>query len=88
MYLKKGNVVQQPETALEIQYINSNTFKTDDVVAITGTLQLNQNDVNHFNYILRDCTGKKIGHVGDIMLKYSLKCVKIDNSIGFWQSIR
>ncbi|WP_405566996.1 hypothetical protein [Polaribacter sp. Asnod6-C07] len=46
-----------PETAVEIHYTNPKNFKTDDLVTITGTLKLNRDDVNHFNYILTDCTG-------------------------------
>ncbi|MEO9571905.1 MAG: hypothetical protein ABJH82_06865 [Polaribacter sp.] len=44
-----------PETAVEIQYINTKNFKTDDIVSITGTLKLNSSDVMHFNYILKNC---------------------------------
>jgi len=46
-----------PETAIELQFTNSSNFKTDAIVAVTGILKLNQNDVDHFNYILTDCTG-------------------------------
>ncbi len=46
-----------PETAVEIQFKSKPDFKTDDVVLITGTLQLNKDDVEHFNYILTDCSG-------------------------------
>lgn len=44
-----------PETAVEIHYVNTKKFKTDDLVSITGTLKLNSSDVMHFNYILSDC---------------------------------
>ncbi|WP_121066572.1 hypothetical protein [Maribacter vaceletii] len=46
-----------PETAVEIQFKNKPNFKTDDVVVITGTLKLNKDDIEHFNYILTDCSG-------------------------------
>ncbi|MDB2606895.1 hypothetical protein N9Y48_03850 [Zobellia sp.] len=46
-----------PETAVEIQFTSKPNFKTDDVVLITGTLKLNKDDVEHFNYILTDCSG-------------------------------
>ncbi|EAR12973.1 hypothetical protein PI23P_10105 [Polaribacter irgensii 23-P] len=46
-----------PESAIELVFINKQNFKTDDIVSITGTLKLNQDDVEHFNYILTDCKG-------------------------------
>ncbi|CAZ98507.1 hypothetical protein [Zobellia galactanivorans] len=46
-----------PETAIEIQFKSKPDFETDDVVLITGTLKLNKDDVEHFNYILTDCSG-------------------------------
>lgn len=46
-----------PETAVELQFTNKPTFKTDNIVAITGTLKLNKDDVEHFNYILTECKG-------------------------------
>ncbi|MDY7394276.1 hypothetical protein UMM65_03420 [Aureibaculum sp. 2210JD6-5] len=46
-----------PETAIEVQFKNKPSFKTDNIVAITGTLKLNKDDVEHFNYILTDCKG-------------------------------
>lgn len=44
-----------PETAVELQFSNSQKLKTDDIVSITGILQLNAEDIMHFNYILTDC---------------------------------
>jgi hypothetical protein len=49
-----------PETAIELQFISKQNFKTDDIVTITGTLKLNADDVEHFNYILTDCKGQII----------------------------
>jgi hypothetical protein len=46
-----------PETAIELQLIHTN-FKTDDIVMVTGTLKLNAEDINHFNYILTECKVK------------------------------
>lgn len=46
-----------PETTIELQFSNKSNFKTDNIVAITGTLKLNKDDVEHFNYILIDCKG-------------------------------
>jgi hypothetical protein len=46
-----------PETAVELQFKNRPNFKTDNIVAITGVLTLNKADVEHFNYILKNCKG-------------------------------
>lgn len=46
-----------PETAVELQFTESPDFKTDDIVSITGTLKLNKDDIEHCNYILKDCQG-------------------------------
>lgn len=46
-----------PETAIELQFSDKPNFKTDNIVAITGTLKLNKDDVEHFNYILTGCKG-------------------------------
>lgn len=46
-----------PETAIELQFFEKPSFKTDDLVEITGVLKLNKDDVEHFNYILKDCSG-------------------------------
>jgi len=48
-----------PETAIELNSNIKLNFKTDDVVIIKGRLTLNKDDVEHFNYILKDCKGKK-----------------------------
>jgi len=49
-----------PETAIELQFVKKQNFKTDNIVNITGTLKLNKDDVEHFNYILTGCKGKLI----------------------------
>ena len=46
-----------PETAVELQFTTKPNFKTDDIVSITGILNLNKDDVEHFNYILKECDG-------------------------------
>jgi hypothetical protein len=46
-----------PESAIELEFINKQNFKTDDIVSITGTLELNKDDIEHFNYILKECKG-------------------------------
>tara|TARA_B110001454_G_C12715522_1_gene432417 strand:- start:630 stop:1067 length:438 start_codon:yes stop_codon:yes gene_type:complete len=47
-----------PESAIELEFRNKQNFKTDNIVSITGVLKLNKDDVEHFNYILKECTGK------------------------------
>ncbi|WP_438712693.1 hypothetical protein ACSTS3_10785 [Aquimarina muelleri] len=49
-----------PETAIELQFTSKPTFKTDAIVSITGTLKLNADDIEHFNYILENCKGQLI----------------------------
>jgi len=49
-----------PETAIELVFKNTPIFKTDDIISTTGILKLNQDDVEHFNYILTECEGKLI----------------------------
>ena len=47
-----------PETIVEVMFKQKTNFKTDQVVEITGILQLNSEDVDHCNYILKEATGK------------------------------
>ncbi len=47
-----------PETAVELQFDTKQKYKTDTIVIVTGKLSLNDTDVEHFNYILSDCTVK------------------------------
>ncbi|WP_435261985.1 hypothetical protein [Tenacibaculum sp. nBUS_03] len=49
-----------PETTIELQSLFKQKFKTDNIVSITGTLKLNDTDVEHFNYILTNCIGKLV----------------------------
>lgn len=49
-----------PETAIELQFSSKPAFRTDDIVTITGTLKLNADDIEHFNYILTGCKGQLI----------------------------
>jgi len=44
-----------PETAMELQFKSKKTFKTDTIITVTGTLKLNADDIEHFNYILTEC---------------------------------
>jgi hypothetical protein len=45
-----------PETAIELLFSEKQKYKTDTIVTVTGTLTLNDSDVDHFNYILSNCT--------------------------------
>ena len=47
-----------PETVIEVYFKNKPTFKTDQVIEITGTLRLNTDDLERCSYILEDTTGK------------------------------
>jgi len=49
-----------PETAMELQFKSKPDFNTDDILYVTGTLKLNLDDVQHFNYIITDCTAQKM----------------------------
>ncbi|MBW8242935.1 hypothetical protein K1F50_09000 [Muricauda oceani] len=49
-----------PETAMELQFKSKPDFNTDDILYVTGTLKLNADDVQHFNYILTDCVAQKM----------------------------
>ena len=49
-----------PETAVELHFTEKAKFKTDDIVAVTGVLKLNRDDVDHFNYILSNCKAELI----------------------------
>lgn len=44
-----------PETAMELQFPTKQKIKTDAIITVTGTLQLNKEDIEHFNYILKNC---------------------------------
>ncbi|MCV6630710.1 MAG: hypothetical protein OIF50_12735 [Flavobacteriaceae bacterium] len=45
-----------PETVVELQLVKNRNIKTDAVVRVTGILQLNADEVEHFNYILTKCS--------------------------------
>ncbi|WP_147679182.1 hypothetical protein [Algibacter pacificus] len=49
-----------PETAVELQFSKTPKFKTDDIISVTGSLKLNKDNVEHFNYILTGCTALKL----------------------------
>lgn len=44
-----------PESIIELQFKNSRRkFRTDEVKTVRGILQLNNNDIEHLNYILKN----------------------------------
>ena len=45
-----------PETVMELNFNKKQNFQTDQVITVTGILQINQMDVDHFNYILNNAT--------------------------------
>lgn len=47
-----------PESIVEVQFKEVPTFKTDDVVEVSGLLELNRGNVDHCNYILKNAVGK------------------------------
>ncbi|MUU77112.1 hypothetical protein [Winogradskyella endarachnes] len=49
-----------PETVVELRLDDNPKLKTDTVVKITATLQLNSEDVDHLIYILKDCKLEKV----------------------------
>ena len=46
-----------PETIIEISFEKSPPFHTDQVIRVTGILELNADDVDHCNYILTKAKG-------------------------------
>ncbi len=49
-----------PESVVEVVFKQKPKFKMDQVVEITGVLELNVDDVDHCNYILKEAKGKLI----------------------------
>jgi len=46
-----------PETIVEVGFKEIPPFKTDQIVTVTGVLEINVDDVDHCNYILNEATG-------------------------------
>ena len=46
-----------PETVIEVHFKQKPDFQTDQIVRITGILELNIDDVDHCNYMLKEATG-------------------------------
>ncbi len=49
-----------PETIVEVIFKNKPNYKTDQVVEVTGILELNTDDVDHCNYILKEATARLV----------------------------
>ncbi|MDC6366510.1 MULTISPECIES: hypothetical protein [Flavobacteriaceae] len=49
-----------PETIIEVNFKEKPSFRTDQIVVVQGVLELNANDVDHCNYILKEATGQLI----------------------------
>ncbi|MEL6975789.1 MAG: hypothetical protein AAGL29_10400 [Bacteroidota bacterium] len=49
-----------PETIIEVAFKEKPAFRTDQVVSITGILELNADDVDHCNYILNLASGRLV----------------------------
>lgn len=47
-----------PETIVEVSFKEKPSFKTDDIVIVTGVLELNVNNVDHCNYIMKEASGQ------------------------------
>ncbi len=49
-----------PESVVEVVFKQRPKFKMDQIVEITGVLELNVDDVDHCNYILKEATGRLV----------------------------
>ncbi len=49
-----------PETIIEVNFKETPPFKTDQIVEVMGILELNANNVDHCNYILKKATGRLV----------------------------
>ncbi len=49
-----------PETIVEVSFKEKPSFRTDQVVTVTGILELNREDVDHCIYVLKEAEGKLI----------------------------
>ena len=48
------------ETVIEVNFKTKPSFRTDQIVEITGNLKLNPQDVEHCMYILNNASGKLV----------------------------
>lgn len=49
-----------PETIIEVNFKEKPSFKTDNIVLITGVLEINTDDIDQCNFILNDATGQLV----------------------------
>ncbi len=49
-----------PESIVEVNFKERPPFRTDQVVQVTGVLELNGDNVDHCNYILKEASGKLV----------------------------
>lgn len=49
-----------PETIIEVTFKKKPPFRTDQIVTVSGLLQLNADDVDHCNYILKEASGQLV----------------------------
>lgn len=49
-----------PETIIEVHFKEKPSFKTDQIVKVTGALKINTDDVDHCNYILEKASGQLV----------------------------
>lgn len=49
-----------PETVVEVNFKEKPSFRTDQIVVVTGVLQLNRDDWEHGNYILNEAVGELV----------------------------
>lgn len=49
-----------PESVVEVNFEERPAFKTDQIITVTGVLELNRNDVSHCNYILNEASGELV----------------------------
>ncbi|WP_422080590.1 hypothetical protein [Ulvibacterium sp.] len=49
-----------PETIIEVAFKEKPSFKTDQIVTVSGILELNANNVDHCNYILKEASGELV----------------------------
>jgi hypothetical protein len=49
-----------PESIVEVTFKDPPPFKTDQIVEVTGVLELNRDNVDHCNYIMKNVTGKLV----------------------------
>ncbi|AXT58977.1 hypothetical protein D1816_00950 [Aquimarina sp. AD10] len=49
-----------PETIIEVIFKDKSNYKTDQIIEVVGILELNVDDVDHCNYILKEATARLV----------------------------